>query len=336
MNAYQRSPSPHKRAAVRKPPTTKASTPTAQTVNPTTLQSAVRDPSAILSIQHLYGNRAVQRMLANTPHAPDEDEVQREAAGSSLQGGPLTSDLSQVIQRSRGSGAPLDRSFSARMSSAFGADFSGVRVHTDRQAEQLNRSVSAKAFTLGSDIYFSRGSYNPGSSGGQELLAHELTHVVQQGGSKSNRAQAKLSVGPAGDPYEQEADRAAARIAKSSGPIKMNVSQRTPARLQRWEALGPWGSMEKGIRGSPVHETMTTLAMRNARYGGVGRKTKFHDAKAWEMAGRGATWNDDPEGLLHDENTSMGLVRKQPRRIHPVSSFSRPLRVQRKVQRKKH
>ncbi len=65
---------------------------------------------------------------------------------------------------------------------AFGADFSGVRVHTDAQAHQLNQSIQAKAFTTGQDVFVRQGAYEPGSRGGQELLAHELTHVVQQKG----------------------------------------------------------------------------------------------------------------------------------------------------------
>nr|MCM0593799.1 DUF4157 domain-containing protein [Gloeotrichia echinulata DEX184] len=65
---------------------------------------------------------------------------------------------------------------------AFGADFSGVKVHTDGQSDQLNRSIQARAFTTGQDVFFRQGEYNPGSRGGQELIAHELTHVVQQNG----------------------------------------------------------------------------------------------------------------------------------------------------------
>jgi len=66
------------------------------------------------------------------------------------------------------------------MEGAFGADFSGVRVHTDRTSDQLNQSIQAKAFTTGQDVFFRQGAYEPGSRGGQELLAHELTHVEQQ------------------------------------------------------------------------------------------------------------------------------------------------------------
>jgi hypothetical protein len=68
------------------------------------------------------------------------------------------------------------------MEPAFGADFSGVRVHSDSKAHGLNQSLQARAFTTGQDIFFRGGEYNPGSSAGKELVAHELTHVVQQNG----------------------------------------------------------------------------------------------------------------------------------------------------------
>jgi len=70
------------------------------------------------------------------------------------------------------------------MERAFGADFSGVRVHTDPEADALNQQISAKAFIAGPDMFFREGEYSPGSDTGRELIAHELTHVVQQVGSR--------------------------------------------------------------------------------------------------------------------------------------------------------
>ena len=66
------------------------------------------------------------------------------------------------------------------MAAATGHDFSDVKVHTDPEAHALNEQLGAKAFTTGHDIFFRAGAYDPASSGGQELVAHELTHVVQQ------------------------------------------------------------------------------------------------------------------------------------------------------------
>jgi len=106
----------------------------------------------------------------------------------------------------------------AQMEPAFGANFGGVRVHSDSGADSLNRSLSARAFTTGQDIFFKQGEYNPGTSGGRELLAHELTHVVQQNGEQ---VQTKLTVGAPGDRYEQEADSVAkAVIGQESLPVQ--------------------------------------------------------------------------------------------------------------------
>ena len=94
---------------------------------------------------------------------------------------------------------------------SFGADFSNVRVHTDAGADNLNRSLDARAFTTGQDIFFRQGEYDPGSSKGSKILAHELTHVLQQRGGA---IQTKLRVGKPGDKYEQEADRTAQAVVK--------------------------------------------------------------------------------------------------------------------------
>ncbi|WP_228038852.1 DUF4157 domain-containing protein [Nostoc sp. LEGE 12450] len=89
-------------------------------------------------------------------------------------------DLETGIQQAQVSGQPLAKSIREPMEQAFGADFSRVKVHIDTQANQLNQSIQAKAFTTGQDVFFRQGAYEPESRGGQELLAHELTHVVQQ------------------------------------------------------------------------------------------------------------------------------------------------------------
>ncbi|MBD2489988.1 DUF4157 domain-containing protein [Aulosira sp. FACHB-615] len=99
----------------------------------------------------------------------------------------VTPDLEASIQRMQGSGQPLAETIKAPMEQAFGADFSGVKIHTDAESDQMNQSIQAKAFTTGQDIFFRQGNYEPGSRGGQELIAHELTHVVQQEKDKVSR-----------------------------------------------------------------------------------------------------------------------------------------------------
>ncbi|MDB4948328.1 MAG: hypothetical protein JWM27_977 [Gemmatimonadetes bacterium] len=95
---------------------------------------------------------------------------------------PVASHVESQIESARGGGQAMDPGIRGAMESAFSADFSGVRVHTGAESDSLNRAVQARAFTTGQDIFFSGGEYDPASSGGQELLAHELTHVVQQNG----------------------------------------------------------------------------------------------------------------------------------------------------------
>ncbi|NEQ45462.1 MAG: DUF4157 domain-containing protein [Leptolyngbya sp. SIOISBB] len=102
--------------------------------------------------------------------------VMRQGEGPTI----AASQTIHKIQQTHGGGQPLDRAARNSMEQAFGNDFSQVRVHADSQADQLNRSLNARAFTTGQDIYFKQGEYQPGSPGGQKLLAHELTHVMQQ------------------------------------------------------------------------------------------------------------------------------------------------------------
>ena len=113
----------------------------------------------------------------------EEEELQmkRIQRESFEQGGDVGGDIESSIESARGGGQAIDGGVRGKLEGAFGADFSDVRVHTDSQSDALNKSIQAKAFTTGSDIFFSKGAYNPGSQSGQELLGHELTHVVQQG-----------------------------------------------------------------------------------------------------------------------------------------------------------
>ncbi len=97
-------------------------------------------------------------------------------------GGEASTELSGEINRARGSGQLLDPGLQQSMGQAMGADFSGVRVHTDERADRLNRVLSARAFTTGQDLFFKKGEYRPGSREGRLLIAHELTHAKQQEG----------------------------------------------------------------------------------------------------------------------------------------------------------
>lgn len=114
----------------------------------------------------------------------DEDEgVQRKEAGSASKGG-FTAP-SQVHEAIKGPGRPLDPATRSFMEPRFGYDFSRVRIHTDAKAAASADAISATAYAVGNDVVFGTGAYQPSSAAGAKLLAHELTHVVQQGSGRA-------------------------------------------------------------------------------------------------------------------------------------------------------
>ena len=110
----------------------------------------------------------------------EEEEVQAKSNNSTAS----TEGLEQQLGNSKGGGSPLSDEARSFMEPRFGTDFSGVRVHTDSSAVQMNQDIQAQAFTHGQDIYFNSGKYSPDTNEGKSLLAHELTHVVQQRGGE--------------------------------------------------------------------------------------------------------------------------------------------------------
>ena len=113
--------------------------------------------------------------------------LQRQAAG--IVNGTASPEFEAALQKTGRSGQPLDNALRAQIEPIVGADFDGVKVHTDAQADRMNRAIQAKAFTTGQNIFFARGTYDPGSHSGQELIAHELTHVMQQTSGALQRQQ---------------------------------------------------------------------------------------------------------------------------------------------------
>ncbi|NEQ55647.1 MAG: DUF4157 domain-containing protein, partial [Leptolyngbya sp. SIO3F4] len=101
--------------------------------------------------------------------------------------GTASDEFENNLNRARSGGSSLAPKVKSQMESAMGADFSRVRIHTDAQSNQLSQSIQAKAFTTGQDVFFKQGEYNPSSRSGQELIAHELTHVVQQNSNTIQR-----------------------------------------------------------------------------------------------------------------------------------------------------
>jgi len=148
----------------------------------------------LLQLQRQIGNQAVAQLM--------EDE----------------SPGSHVGQVVAGGGQPLDLDTRQEMESAIGGDFASVRVHTDDQATRSARELGAHAYTVGEDIVFAEGRYDPASADGRETLAHELTHVVQQrsGPVDGTDDGSGVKVSDPNDRFEQEAEHVAAQVAASA------------------------------------------------------------------------------------------------------------------------
>lgn len=108
---------------------------------------------------------------------------------SNTKSGIASSELSRQLKSKSGNGSRLPEGVQTEMSRKIGVDFSGVNIHTDSAAAELSQQLGARAFTHGKDIYFNRGEYTLGTSEGKHLLAHELTHVVQQKNGSLNSIQ---------------------------------------------------------------------------------------------------------------------------------------------------
>ncbi|MCA9986374.1 MAG: DUF4157 domain-containing protein [Anaerolineales bacterium] len=173
-----------------------------QKSNPPLTMSEVKGqlkPNTLNRMQQTLGNQAVQRLIAQRSGGEGASE--------------LDDETSSAINNRRGQGGQLDEGMAAKAGAAMGQDFSNVNVHTDSQADNLSRAVNAKAFTVGNDVFFKQGEYSPSTASGQHLIAHELTHVVQQGASTPN-VQGKMTVNDPNDAFEKEADSVADSVMK--------------------------------------------------------------------------------------------------------------------------
>jgi len=218
------------------------------------LQCAIADPAmasaaGIVALQETAGNRAVQRFVVQRQAPEEEEELQLKAAQRQPpeeeealmmkpiqrvgpEGGPVPSDVESAISRARGGGQPLESGLRAQMGETMGYDFGEVRVHTGPESGELNQRLTARAFTTGSDIFFRQGEYNPGSSEGRELISHELTHVVQQNSGRVSGAGGGMTVRPAGDAFENEANSRAKRVIDRRGYGSQVVQRATYAQVK--------------------------------------------------------------------------------------------------------
>jgi hypothetical protein len=208
--------------------------------------------------QHCRGG-TVQRAVAPSPRA-------------GLPGGRAAPAFTDRVDAARGGGRPLPRATRERLDDALGPAVAGMRVHADARADALARAVAARAFTVGSDVFFAGGEYRPGSAAGDELIAHEAAHVAQQAGAA---AAGPLTIMPADDAREREADAVARamrdrRAAPPMTPSEVSVTRQAaeaepeqfdppPVRPRPQLRVIPGGG-QRSERGSEIEQGMGEAA----------------------------------------------------------------------------
>jgi hypothetical protein len=158
--------------------------------------------SQITQLQQQVGNARVSRLM-------EEGDPDLIGPFASASGGPVSNRLASRIYGRLGKGRLLDEDQRATLEQTFGEPLGDVRLHTDGEADVLSRSVGARAFTLGRDIFFSQGT----GPSNRRLLAHEIAHVLQQRGLPTGGS---LEVGPAEDALERDAETTAASVANDA------------------------------------------------------------------------------------------------------------------------
>jgi hypothetical protein len=149
---------------------------------------AVKTESLKTKEKNVVPKPLIQKKKEEDIQAKEEEEIQAKEEEKELQMSSAadtnpsdTSNLESTLNSSKSGGSPLSGKVKNEMESGIGADFSNVRIHNDSTAVKMNQQLGAQAFATGSNIYFNEGKYNPNSQDGKHLLAHELTHTVQQG-----------------------------------------------------------------------------------------------------------------------------------------------------------
>jgi hypothetical protein len=246
-------------------------------------------------------------------------------------------DDPEEVRGRLGGGQPLDAGISARMGTAFGHDFSGVRVHTDASAAALSDSLSARAFTVGSDVAFAPGEYQPGTLVGDALIAHELAHVVQQQGGVQTAERA-----PTGESQslETEADDAAVGAVMSlwaGGGSATRLDRRqfpnlkTGLRLQRCGG-GPYSDTDllsflkkvesEGVQRGHYDDDMARDVVRRWKEGGKGFElTPLIKNRLIQGMLDGATGDDDERAILDllelSDNADLRLIFAKDGGVNP-------------------
>ncbi|MGB9750788.1 DUF4157 domain-containing protein [Roseiflexus castenholzii] len=181
-------------------------------------------------IQQMCAECAAQKEEPTSAGAAEEEEELIQAKEEPGAVPEVTPETQAAIDAMRGGGAPLDQETRAFMEPRFGHDFSQVRIHADARAATVARSLDALAFTVGNDIAFALGQYQPGSDEGRALLAHELTHTIQQTGGAARvqrQERATTQTGTAGATTIEDLTDGAISVQGSGALVRINTAMMT-------------------------------------------------------------------------------------------------------------
>jgi hypothetical protein len=266
--------------------------------------------SPFSALQSAYGNQAVLRFLTSSSKSQiaggsangvlqrkcacagggegecaeckkkEESVLQRSASARARAGAGVPPIVHEVL---RSPGQPLDRGTREFMESRFGHDFGGVRAHTDTTAARSARAVDALAYTVGNDVVFAHGRYQPATSEGRRLVAHELAHVIQQG-SVVQPSRSSLTISAEDSALERQADHAADSALRSDGgPITFHGASSS---LQREADDEDGGGIDQG--GQADQTDATTSSDESSDY----RELSDEEAASIVIFGQAATTPD--------------------------------------------
>ena len=250
----------------------------------------------------------------------EKEKVQKAPAGEEKlqrkenEGTPaVNTTLQSAIQGRSGGGQPLPNDVRSFMEPRFNADFSNVRIHSDQQSAALSNQLSARAFTHRNNIFFSRNQYQPGSSAGRQLLAHELTHTIQQGHAVQRSPQVSTSTTPPTiqrfgiqDALDKFAEWAAnipgftmLTVVMGFNPVNMRKTDRSAANILRAViGLVPGGNLISQVLDNHgvINKAATWIEQKLAELGDIGSEIvsglkQFMDSLSWsDIFDLGGVW----------------------------------------------
>lgn len=241
--------------------------------------------------EELQAKTEDEEKLQAKDEQPDEEQAQAKEEDEELQarsnggGASPSAEVARQIRAAHGGGNPLPGPVREKMEAQFGARLDGVRIHTDAPAVLLSQALKAQAFTRGNDIFFNEGKFAPDSRSGQHLLAHELTHTIQQGAVQpESEASDKdvVSLAPAedADSYEVRPEIVEAiRLARGEiGKVNAKKSGADGKRVG-WERLREYFSTAFGgpVVSEQVIDKITTIEKTDKD----GKKTRMDALPSW-------------------------------------------------------